>query len=110
MPAWHGFFSVTRGERGPVMPGIRCVLRRSLLVIATGLLVLSAAMLTATARPAAAAVTCSAGYYAADSSCLAATPGSYAPGDNNEYPCPAGTYQPYSGEASCFTTGPGYYS
>ena len=89
--------------------GNRRVLRTWLLVFAAGLLALTVAVLTGAASPALATDTCSAGTYSNGSTCVPADAGHYAPGDNNEYPCPAGSFQPNSGAVSCFEAQPGNF-
>ena len=56
---------------------------------------------------------CAPGYYSISntSGCIAANPGYYSASDlGYQIPCPAGTYQPNSGQSSCLVVDPGYYA
>lgn len=69
-------------------------------------------LLAGPAGPASAAsLTCSAGSYldGSTNTCVPASPGYCAASDGaiSKTPCPAGTYQPYSGSASCLIADPG---
>ncbi len=56
---------------------------------------------------------CTPGYYSISntSGCIAADPGHYSASDlGYQIPCPAGTYQPNSGQSSCLVVDSGYYA
>jgi len=55
--------------------------------------------------------TCNAGSYPSGGSCVPADPGFFvaSTGESSETPCPAGTYQPSSGEISCVPATPGNF-
>ena len=54
---------------------------------------------------------CPMGQYVVGYECIEASPGNYTPtsGMSEQFPCPAGTYQPEYGQASCYDAPLGYY-
>ena len=54
---------------------------------------------------------CPMGQYVVGYECIEASPGNYTPtsGMSEQFPCPAGTYQPASGQASCYDAPLGHY-
>jgi hypothetical protein len=83
--------------------GVRRARRSRLLILITLLLALAGAIFTGTAGSASAATTCSAGTYFNGSNCAPADPGYYVAvaGATSDTACPAGTYQPLTGQTSC---------
>ena len=55
---------------------------------------------------------CTAGHYLVGYECVDASPGHYVPnnGSTEQTPCANGTYQPFSGQTSCYQTDSGYYT